>query len=61
MDVDGDILEMVRTRAPDVDEPTTHDGDARAAPPTVESLARREEPPSMNKTELVAKSTRVER
>jgi hypothetical protein len=37
------------------------DGDARAGPPTVESLARKEEPLSMNETELVAKSTRVKR
>jgi len=52
------------------------DGDARAGPPTVESLARKEEPLSMNKPEppmtregyldyqrdmSVAKSTRVER
>lgn len=35
-------------------------GDARAGPPTVESLARKEEPLSMNKTELPAK-VRVKR
>ena len=31
------------------------DGDAKAGPPTVESLARKEEPLSMNKTELLGK------
>jgi len=33
----------------------------RAGPPTVESLAGKEEPLSMNKTELLATSTRIER